>query len=413
MVAPLEYAIVGKNKPLNFDLAARVRKASSQQMVWEFELAASNTTPDVIGGGISFKLNLPQHLSSVSRSCFAGNRGWVWGRAGGKRMEMRFRSSHGLGLFRARSEKRNTDILLQGRGVTGSKAARRDIRRTGDVAIGPSVPERFGPEDLEAWPTNIMDWRTSPVDLSFLNDLEKPAGKRGFVKAAHDELVFEDGTTARFWGTNLTAYSLFGTIRREDVTQTARRLSQLGSNLVRLTHNDSPWVNPNVFGDKASNTKTVSDAILERLDWWIKCLKDEGIYIFLDLHVQRHLKPGDGIEDFEEISKGKPEADLKGFNYINASIQEAMQRFNAAYVTHVNQFTGLRYKDDPAIIAMLLTNENDVTHHFGNALLPDKKVPKHNALYMAQAEKFAYPAWIGKGSDVALVGTWPVQALPE
>ena len=88
-------------------------------------------------------------------------------------------------------------------------------------------------------------------------------------------------------------------------------------------------------------------------------------------------------------AKVSQRADLKGFNYVNASIQEAMQRFNAAYVTHVNQFTGLRYKDDPAIIAMLLTNENDVTHHFGNALLPDKKVPKHNALYMAQAEKFA------------------------
>ena len=66
-----------------------------------------------------------------------------------------------------------------------------------------------------------------------------------------------------------------------------------------------------------------------------------------------------------------------------------MQRFNAAYVTHVNQFTGLRYKDDPAIMAMLITNENDVTNHFGNSLLPDKKVPKHNALYMAQAQKFA------------------------
>ncbi len=62
-----------------------------------------------------------------------------------------------------------------------------------------------------------------------------------------------------------------------------------------------------------------------------------------------------------------------------------MQRFNEAYVSHLNAFTGLRYKDDPAIIAMLLTNENDVTHHFGNALLPDKNVPRHNAIYMAQA----------------------------
>ncbi len=38
---------------------------------------------------------------------------------------------------------------------------------------------------------------------------------------------------------------------------------------------------------------------------------------------------------------------------------------------------------------VLLTNENDLTHHFGNALLPDKKVPKHNATYMREAEEFA------------------------
>ena len=66
-----------------------------------------------------------------------------------------------------------------------------------------------------------------------------------------------------------------------------------------------------------------------------------------------------------------------------------MQRFNEAYVNHFNPFTGLRYKDDPAIVVMMLTNENDVTHHFANRLLPDKNVPQHHALYMAQADAFA------------------------
>jgi hypothetical protein len=66
-----------------------------------------------------------------------------------------------------------------------------------------------------------------------------------------------------------------------------------------------------------------------------------------------------------------------------------MQAFNEEYVGHRNRFNGLAYKDDPAIVTLLLTNENDVTHHFGNALLPDKNVPQHNALYMAQAHAFA------------------------
>lgn len=254
---------------------------------------------------------------------------------------------------------------------------------------GPTGAERFGSDGTAAWPTDILYWQTSPVDLSFLNAPEKAAGKHGFLKAVKDKLVFEDGTPVRFWGTNLTAYSLFGTTR-ENVKQQARRLSELGFNLVRLHHHDSPWVDPNIFGDRKSpDTQNLSSAMLDKLDWWIKCLKDEGIYLWLDLHVQRNLKPGDQIDGFEEIAKGKPSADLKGFNYVNRSIAESMNRFNEAYVTHGNNYTGLRYKDDPAIIAMLITNENDVTHHFGNGLLPDKNVPKHNALYMVQADPFA------------------------
>jgi hypothetical protein len=55
------------------------------------------------------------------------------------------------------------------------------------------------------WPVDLLDWRTAPIDLSFLNASERPAGKHGFLRTAKDKLVFEDGTLVRFWGTNLTA----------------------------------------------------------------------------------------------------------------------------------------------------------------------------------------------------------------
>jgi hypothetical protein len=258
-----------------------------------------------------------------------------------------------------------------------------------DVAISPTMPEQFGPDDPTQWPLDVVDWQQSPVDLSFLNDPERPAGKRGFVRSAKGRPEFEDGTPARFWGTNLTAASLFRT-DLINIKRQARRLSELGFNLVRLHHHDSAWVDPNIFGNSAvPNTKTLNAAMLQRLDWWIKSLKDEGIYVWLDLEVGRQLKPADGITDFSEIARGSPQADLRGYSYVNISIQNAMQEFNEAYVNHRNVFTGLRYREDPAIIAMLLTNENDVTHHFGNALLPDKNVPHHNALYMADARAFA------------------------
>jgi hypothetical protein len=261
--------------------------------------------------------------------------------------------------------------------------------RNAGVEPSPTAPGKSSLDDYTAWPVSILDWNTSPVDLSFLNASEIPAGKHGFLKTREDRLVFEDGTVARFWGTNLTADSLFGT-SRDEVKRHARRLSELGFNLVRIHHHDSEWVRPNIFGDpKAADTQTLDPGMLDKLDWWIKCLKDEGIFVWLDLHVGRRVKAADRIEGFEEISQGKPTASLFGYNYVNESIREAMKRFNESYLNHKNHFTGLRYADDPAIVALLITNENDLTHHFGNALLPIKGVPKHAAIYLREAESFA------------------------
>ena len=390
IVAPFDYSIVGKNRALDFDLTSRIRKSSSQQLAWEFDLNARSAASNVIGGGIAFKLDVATFGPELGEpELLPGNRGWAWGRAGGNRVEMRFDPPMASVDFERGRKSEVRAFFYKGEVPQGQRRYVATLSVSGDMAIGPTAVERFGLEDHTAWPADILDWRTSPVDLSFLNAPEKPAGKRGFLKVVKDKLIFEDGTPVRFWGTNLTAHALFGTTR-ENVKRQARRLSELGFNLVRLHHHDSPWVNPNIFGDQNSqDTQTLSPAMLEKLDWWIKCLKDEGIYIWLDLHVQRNLKPGDRIDGFDEIAAGKPLADLRGYNYVNPSIQHAMRRFNEAYVNRGNLYTGIRYKDDPAIVAMLITNENDVTQHFGNRLLPDKNVPRHNALYKSQADSFA------------------------
>jgi hypothetical protein len=390
VVGPYAYEVRGSSKSLHLELHTRIRKDADRKLVWDFAFDAEETTPDAIGGGISFKPNLAAFSSHLGEpQLLPGNRGWVWGTAA-RKIEVRFDPPMAAVYFERGNKSEIRAFFYKGAVPRGRREHTATLTLTGDIAIGPTEEERFGLDDPARWPTGILDWRTAPVDLSFLNASERPAGKRGLLRAKGDKLVFEDGTQARFWGTNLTAGALFGTMLREDIAIQARRLSQLGFNLVRLHHHDSPWVNPNIFGKgKSRDTTTLSVDALATLDWWIKCLQDEGIYVWLDLHVQRALTAKDGIDGFDEIRKGKESADLKGYNYVNASIQQAMQRFNEAYVNHVNKFTGKRYKDDPAIIAMLITNENDVTHHFGNALLPDKKVPQHNAVYMKLASAFA------------------------
>ncbi len=391
VIAPFDYDVSGDSRALDLDLSGHVSKPSERQLIWDLDLNARTATPDAIGGGISFRLNLPALSSQLGEpELLPENRGWAWGHEGGPRMEMRFDPPMAAVYFERGGKGEIRAFFYKGAVPKGSLHHTATLTVSGGIAIGPTTKERFGMDDPASWPAGILDWRTAPVDLSFLNAPERPAGKHGFLRAVKDKLVFEDGTTARFWGANLAAGALFGTMLREDIRLQAHRMSQLGFNLVRVHHHDSDWVNPNIFGkDKAREARKLSPESLATLDWWIKCLEDEGIYVWLDLHVGRQLTRAEGITGFDEISKGKPTADLKGYNYVNASIEQTMQRFNAAYVTHTNVFTGKRYKDDPGIIAMLITNENDVTHHFGNALLPDKKVPIHNAMYMAQAKDFA------------------------
>lgn len=389
VLAPFDYRVDGDSKPLALTLAGHVNKPSEQRLVWELDFDASIASRDVIGGGVAFFFDLASFRPVMGDpELLPDNRGWAWGKKGADRIEMRFEPALAALYFERGRKEEIRAYFYQGMIPKGKRRYKATLTLSGDISIAPTIDERFGLDNQSTWYRDILDPNAIPVDLSFLNKHEKPAGKRGFVKARGEHLIFEDGTPARFWGTNLTAAALFGT-SREAVRQQARRLSALGFNLVRLHHHDSPWVNPNIFGMDAPDTRSLSPESLDRLDWWIKCLKDEGIYVWLDLHVQRAFRAGDGIYAFDEIARGGDKADLKGYNYVNPTMQRAMKRFNEAYLNHVNAYTGTAYKDEPAIMALLITNENDVTHHFGNSLLPDKNVPLHNKIYMDEARTFA------------------------
>jgi hypothetical protein len=138
-----------------------------------------------------------------------------------------------------------------------------------------------------------------PIDLSFVFENEKPAGKHGFLKADKDRFVFEDQTEARFWGTNFNGGSNFPEF--EYAEKIAKRLSKIGINLVRFHQLDSEWNTPNIYqftkGKRLKNTQTFDPESLKRLDYLIYCLKREGIYCYLDIFTYRKFKSGDGVEN--------------------------------------------------------------------------------------------------------------------
>ncbi len=242
------------------------------------------------------------------------------------------------------------------------------------------------------WPLRQQKPYSLVPDLSFLN--EKPAGAKGRVSAEGDKLIFEDGTAARFWGANLQANALFST-KPAHIKLQAKRLAALGFNLVRIHHHDSTWVRPNVFKDHTQSTRHLNLASMRTLDLWIEALKADGIYIWLDMQVGRRLVTNDNVDAFDDFAKNGI-GWLHGLSYFSPSIQNLMKEFQGAYLGYENHLSGLRYADDPAVIAVLLTNENDLTHHYGNRLLPDKGYPHHMEIYLSAAQSFAQEHGLSK-----------------
>lgn len=284
---------------------------------------------------------------------------------------------------------------------------RRDVADIGIDIVFPGKMNRAPSQRLSTavgtWPVSELHWNRSPVDLSFLNTPEKPAGKRGFVRADGERLVFADGTQARFWGTNIAAYSLFQVISPNTVQAQAKRLSRLGFNLVRIHHHDSTWVNPNVFGLNPEQTHELSAQQMDKIHWWIKCLKDEGIYVWIDLHVGREVTRADNTEAFDEMAGGGKRGGLQGFLFVNPSLQERFAEFASDYLSSKSPYTGLALKDDPAVIGVLITNENDITGHFIHLMLPPERMPWHAQRYLELAETSKAAKGVDRG---ALLRPW-------
>jgi hypothetical protein len=192
---------------------------------------------------------------------------------------------------------------------------------------------------------------SSPVDLSFL--LDAPAGKDGFVRIQNGHFVTPKGQRVRLWGVNVTDWSAGSVLlpSREDAPLWAATLARYGVNCVRLHFLD--LATPRGIIDAAPNDSRHLDAAqLDRLDFWISELKKRGIYINLNLAVGRSFKSGDGVPDGI--------GGAKALRLINARLIELQKEYARALLTHVNPYTKLEYRNDPAFIIVEITNEDGI-----------------------------------------------------
>lgn len=191
----------------------------------------------------------------------------------------------------------------------------------------------------------------SRIDMSFL--LDAPSGKHGFLTVKDGHFYFEDGKRARFWGINIHSdRACFPThSQAEDI---AKRLAQLGCNIVRMHFLDYE-APAGVIDTRYKDSQHFSDSQMERLDYFIYQLKQNGIYTCFDVLGlgARRFKAGDGVPAFKSMSRG-----ARGISFFNKQIIELSKKFAFDFLTHVNPYTGNSYLNEPAIAMVEMTNEN-------------------------------------------------------
>jgi hypothetical protein len=179
----------------------------------------------------------------------------------------------------------------------------------------------------------------SPMDVSFLNG--GPAASRIGVRDGH--FVNDRGERVRFLGTNVTFAGAFP--EKEKAPAIAARLAQLGFNVVRFHHMDARdiWL-PKQAG--------LDPAKLDRLDWFIYHLKQQGIYSNLNLHVSRTYPGLETQKDSRAFRYGKI------LDLFHPPFIEMQKQYARDLLDRVNPYTGLKLSEDPAIAFVELNNEN-------------------------------------------------------
>jgi hypothetical protein len=206
--------------------------------------------------------------------------------------------------------------------------------------------------------------RGSALDFSWTQDA--PAGKYGFIQATPEgTLAFEkaSGKRIRLFGVNLCLSANF--LSKASVDRLADKLVLAGYNAVRIHHHDTAMLDP-----KASDSLTFDPAKLDRLDYLFHAMKQRGLYITTDFYTNRRFKAGDRIPECTSYTRRQ----MKVILPVSPRAMDNWKTFVRRWMAHKNPYTGLTWREDPALFAVNLVNEDPL-------ILAWSATPESRALY--------------------------------
>ncbi|MBN1893636.1 hypothetical protein JW906_04035, partial [bacterium] len=220
------------------------------------------------------------------------------------------------------------------------------------LILAVSLPLSGGSRD--AWFPFTLPWDDSTSSVTDLSGmLDAPAGKHGFLQVTPDgQFRFEQNPArVRFVGAVNVATSNFPD--KAISRKLANRAAKFGINLIRVHLIDVDG-SSGLFSHSSANTLDLDAARLDRMDYFLKCLKDRGIYYNFCIQSGREFKQGDGVDAPVRNSQSKY------VTLFNETLIDLQKDFAEKTLRHVNPYTGLAYADDPALASIELTNENSL-----------------------------------------------------
>jgi len=229
--------------------------------------------------------------------------------------------------------------------------------------------------------TNVQTW----------SQTWRPAGSDGFVRAESARFVTDRGPVY-FSGTNICFSGCFP--EHDQAEQVASDLARFGINLVRLhyVHHafppDRKYATPDSF---------IEPVQLEKFDYLFNQLKQRGIYVYFQLNIARKFGAASGFEDADKLPWYN-----NGLDNFEPRMIALQRKYIRDLLSHVNPYTGLAYKDEPAIATLELANENSVVSKWYGRTL-DELPPTYDAQFQA-----LWNAWLKRkyGTTAKLRAAW-------
>lgn len=261
----------------------------------------------------------------------------------------------------------------------------------------------------EADPPGWYPWTAkgdpSPGEIGLADWLPRPAGKDGRIERRGAELL-QAGRPIKLWGLNL-CYSACAP-EKALAEKRARFYAKYGINAVRLHKyaDGTGWA-----GIQSRESFVDFDpAALDRMDYQVARLRENGIYVKLSSTFGVKLGPADRkrvpyMDEFGGL-KGDRVATGHGSIYLARELQDLQIAQIVKILGHRNPYTGLTYAEDPAIAVVELFNE-DSALWFG-VLQRLQKVP---TLRRRASERFGDWLETRYGSHDGLVKAWGPAAI--